>query len=118
MSDDFSTDHTISPAWSMEIKQRTIRKKLIFHPDRASQYVVGDSANIIKSCDGIVKQSIGSKGNFWNNAEVEISFKSLKLESTCKRCYGYKSEANFPSFNGLSPCTTEERCTSLRGIEQ
>ncbi len=47
--------------------------------DRGSQYASYNFANIIKSYGGIVKQSMGRKENYWDNAVAESFF--LELES-------------------------------------
>jgi len=68
----------------MAVKSNAITKELIFHSDRGSQYASYGFTNILKSYKGLVKQSMGRKGNCWDNAVAESFFKSLKVE------WGYK----------------------------
>jgi len=63
MSDNLSTEATIIPAWKMAIKDNEITKELIFHSDRGTQYASYKFTNILKSYNGLVKQSMSRKGN-------------------------------------------------------
>jgi transposase InsO family protein len=80
MSDNLSTGDTIIPAWNMAVKNNQITKELIFHSDRGTQYASYRFTNILKSHNGLVKQSMSRKGNCWDNAIAESFFKSLKVE--------------------------------------
>ncbi len=117
MSDDLSTDSTINPAWNMAVKQRSITKELIFHSDRGSQYASYRFTNIIKSYDGTVRQSMGRKGNCWDNAVAESFFKSLKVEWVYKHSYDNRSEAELSIFQWIETWYNRRRIHSLLGYK-
>ncbi len=75
MSDNLTTEDTIIAAWYMAVKSNIIIGQLFFHSDRGSQYASYIFTDIIKSYDGLVKQSMSRKGNCWDNAVAE-SFKA------------------------------------------
>ncbi len=76
----------------MAISRHRIAKELGFHSDRGSQYTSYTFTKIIKSYNGLVKQSMSRKGNSWNNAVAKSFFKSLKVESIYKHKYQYRSQ--------------------------
>ena len=117
MSDDLSTDNTINPAWNMAVKRRSITKELIFHSDRGSQYASYRFTNIIKSYDGIVKQSMSRKGNCWDNAVAESFFKSLKVEWVYKHSYDHRSEAELSIFQWIETWYNRRRIHSTLGYK-
>ncbi len=63
MSDTLTTEDTIIAPWYMAVKSNIIIGQLIFHSDRGSQYASYIFTDIIKSYDGLVKQSMSRKGN-------------------------------------------------------
>ena len=99
MSDNLTTQDTIIASWDIAIKSTVIREELIFHSDRGFQYASYAFTNIIKSYDGLVKQSMSRKGNCWDNAVAESFFKSLKVEWVYKYKYNYKSQAELSIFS-------------------
>jgi len=86
ISDNLTTEDTINKAWNMAIRKTTLTKPLIFHSDRGVQYASYKFTNILKSYNGLVKQSMSRKGNCWDNAVAESFFKSLKVEWVYKLC--------------------------------
>ena len=97
LGDNPTTEDTIIKAWQMAIVNQPITKSLIFHSDRGSQYASEAFRNVIKNCNGLVKQSMSRKGNCWN-AVAESFFKSLKVEWVYKHKYSYKSQAELSIF--------------------
>ena len=85
----------------MATKSTVITEKLIFHSDRGSQYASYTFADIIKSYNGLVKQSMSRKGNCWDNAVAESFFKSLKVEWVYKQQYKYRSQAELSIFSWI-----------------
>ena len=73
-----STEETSLAAWRMAIKNRSVKKGLIFHSDRGVQYASKKFVNTIESYN--IKRSMSRKGNCWDNAVAESFFKSLKTE--------------------------------------
>ena len=59
----------------MAVKNNKITKELIFHSDRGTQYASYRFTKILKSYNGLVKQSMSRKGNCWDNAIAESFFK-------------------------------------------
>ena len=78
LSDTMSADDTSLAAWRMAIKNRPIKKDLIFHSDQGVQYATKKFANTLESYSVI--RSMSRKGNCWDNAVAESFFKSLKTE--------------------------------------
>ena len=78
LSNTMSTDDTSLAAWRMAIKNRAVKKGLLFHSDQGVQYATKKFANTIKSY-GVIR-SMSRKGNCWDNAVAESFFKSLKTE--------------------------------------
>lgn len=109
MSDNLSTEVTVMPAWEMAIKSTTLSDSLIFHSDRGSQYASYTFTNIIKSYDGLVKQSMSRKGNCWDNAVAESFFKSLKVEWVYKHNYNKRSEAELSIFSWIETWYNKSR---------
>ena len=93
MSDNLSTKATIIPAWNMAVKNNRITKELIFPSDRGTQYASYRFTKILKSYNGLVKQSMSRKGNCWDNEIAESFFKSLKVEWVYKHSYDQKQQA-------------------------
>lgn len=83
MSDNLATEDTIISVWHMVVKSNAITDELIFHSDRGSQCASCTFKDIIKNYEGLVIQSMGRKGNCWDNAVAESFFKSLKTEWVC-----------------------------------
>tara|TARA_S200002703_G_C3778348_1_gene239728 strand:+ start:704 stop:1528 length:825 start_codon:yes stop_codon:yes gene_type:complete len=117
MSESLCTDHTIIPAWNMAVRSNTITKELIFHSDRGSQYASYGFTDILKSYNGLVKQSMSRKGNCWDNAVAESFFKSLKVEWVYKHDYGLRSEAELSIFQWIETWYNRRRMHSTLGYK-
>ena len=71
--------------------------------------------DIIKSYDGLVKQSMSRKGNCWDNAVAESFFKSLKVEWVYKHTYTYRSQAELSIFSWIETWYNKRRIHSYLG---
>lgn len=78
LSDGMSTNETTLASWKMAIRNRNVKKGLIFHSDRGVQYANNKFANVLESYK--VTRSMSRTGNCWDNAVAESFFKSLKTE--------------------------------------
>lgn len=78
LSNTMSTADTTLAAWRMAIKNRPLKKGLIFHSDQGVQYATKKFTNVLESYG--VTRSMSRKGNCWDNAVAESFFKSLKTE--------------------------------------
>jgi putative transposase len=117
MSDNLTTQDTIIAAWNMAVKSNVINEKLIFHSDRGSQYASYLFTDIIKSFDGLVKQSMSRKGNCWDNAVAESFFKSLKTEWVYLHKYNYRSQAELSIFSWIETWYNKRRIHSTLGYK-
>ena len=117
MSDNLTTEHTIVRAWNMAIRNNDIKKELIFHSDRGSQYASYSFTRMIKNYDGLVKQSMSRKGNCWDNAVAESFFKSLKVEWVYKHKYQYRSQAELSIFSWIETWYNKNRRHSALGMK-
>ncbi len=116
MSHTLSTN-AIIPAWSMAVKSNAITKELIFHSDRGTQYASCKFSNVLKSYNGPVKQSMGRKGNCWDNAVAESFFISLKVEWVYKHNYELRSEAELSIFQWIETWYNRRRIHSTLGYK-
>ena len=117
MSDNLSTKDTILPAWNMAVKSTEITQTLIFHSDRGSQYASVKFSDIIKSYNGLIKQSMSRKGNCWDNAVAESFFKSLKVEWVYKNKYKSRSDAQLSVFTWIETWYNKNRIHSFLGYK-
>ena len=78
LSDNMTTQDTVTKAWKMAVFNRPIFSQLIFHSDRGVQYASNEFRALLKQ--GPVLQSMSRKGNCWDNAVAENFFKILKSE--------------------------------------
>jgi transposase InsO family protein len=78
LSDGMSSEQTSLAAWKMAVKNRTVKKGLMFHSDRGIQYANHKFVNMIDSYQ--VVRCMSRKANCWENALAESFFKSLKIE--------------------------------------
>lgn len=88
LSEDMTTENTVSKAWVNAIKNRTITDNFIFHSDRGVQYA-SNKMRIIFNTNTKITQSMSRKGNCWDNAVAESFFKSIKNEWLYR--FNYKS---------------------------
>jgi len=116
-SKDLTTENTIVPAWKMAINRNKITKDLIFHSDRGSQYASHNFTKLIKSYNGLVKQSMSRKGNCWDNAVAESFFKSLKVEWVYRYQYQTRSQAELSVFKWIETWYNRKRLHSALGLK-
>jgi transposase InsO family protein len=62
----------------MANRNRRFAEGMIFHSDRGIQYACKQTINLLKSLKP--EQSMSVKGNCWDNAVAESSFKTFKSE--------------------------------------
>ena len=67
-------------ALNMALVNRGYSEGVLFHSDRGSQYCSYAFRDILDEYQFV--QSMSRKGNYWDNAEAESFFKSLKIEAT------------------------------------
>jgi len=73
------TDEATSiAAFKNAVKNRAIKKGLIFHSDRGSQYASDEFRKLL--ADYKCLQSMSRKGNCYDNAVAESFFKTIKVE--------------------------------------
>ena len=71
---------TAIAALEMAAKNRSPQGGLIFHSDRGVQYCAQAFRDVLRERCPAVRQSMGRKGNCWDNACAESFFKTLKRE--------------------------------------
>lgn len=116
-SKDLTTDNTIISAWKMAVNRNQITKDLIFHSDRGSQYASHSFTDLIKSYNGLIKQSMSRKGNCWDNAVAESFFKSLKVEWVYRYQYQTRSQAELSVFKWIETWYNRKRLHSALGLK-
>jgi transposase InsO family protein len=116
-SKDLTTDNTIISAWKMAVSRNQITKDLIFHSDRGSQYASRSFTDLIKSYNGLIKQSMSRKGNCWDNAVAESFFKSLKAEWVYRYQYKTRSQAELSVFKWIETWYNRKRLHSALGLK-
>lgn len=116
-SKDLTTENTIITAWRMAVNRNEITKELIFHSDRGSQYASGQFTDLIKSYNGLIKQSMSRKGNCWDNAVAESFFKSLKVEWIYKHQYLTRSQAELSVFKWIETWCDRKRLRTALGLK-
>jgi transposase InsO family protein len=70
--------HTGIAALETAVKNRMPEDGLIFHSDRGVQYCAKSFCAVLRERRPGVRQSMGRKGNCWDNACAESFFKTLK----------------------------------------
>ncbi len=101
----------------MAVNRNEITKELIFHSDRSSQYASGQFTDLIKSYNGLIKQSMSRKGNCWDNAVAESFFKSLKVEWIYKHQYLTRSQAELSVFKWIETWYNRKRLHTALGLK-
>ena len=99
----------------MAIWKRKPRKGLLSHTDRGSQYASISHRQILQE-HGVL-QSMGRRGNCWDNAVAESFFSSLKKERIKKRVYKTRDLARADIFDYIEMFYNPiRRHTHLDGI--
>jgi transposase InsO family protein len=80
LSASMEASETTVAALEMAVKNRTPENGLIFHSDRGVQYCAQGFRDMLRKRCPAVRQSMGRKGNCWDNACAESFFKTLKRE--------------------------------------
>lgn len=116
MGETLAAEDTIVPAWRMAIMSNAVTGTLIFHSDRGSQYAGRRFTDILRE-HGSVRQSMGRKGNCWDNAVAESFFKSLKVEWAYKHDYDHRSQAELSIFQWIETWYNRRRIHSTLGYK-
>jgi transposase InsO family protein len=74
------TVHTAIPAMETAFASRKAREGLLFHSDRGARYCAKSFRGRLEELCPPVRQSMGRKGNCWDNARAGSFFKTLKRE--------------------------------------
>ena len=85
LSNEMSIEETSLAAWRMDIKNRCVKKGLLFRSDQGVQYAGKKFANVVDSCK-MITRSMSRIGNCWDNAVAASFYKTLKTE----QIYGNK----------------------------
>jgi transposase InsO family protein len=80
LSGDMESEHTVIPALEMAVGNRAASPGLLFHSDRGVQYCSQAFRELLRLRCPAVRQSMGRRGNCWDNACAETFFKTLKRE--------------------------------------
>ena len=100
----------VNDALLMAVWKRKPGKGLIWHADRGSQYASGSHRALLKE-HGIT-QSMGRKGNCWDNAVSESFFHTLKTERVHHQHYQTRAEAKQDIFEYIEVFYNRERIHS------
>jgi putative transposase len=108
-----TTLHTelVVEALDMAIKQRR-PQNVIHHSDQGSQYT---SIDFGRSCGDLVRQSMGSVGDCYDNAMCESFFASLECELINRRCFRNQDEARLEVFDYIEGFYNTHRRHSALG---
>ncbi len=101
----------------MAVGKTNITQKLIFHSDRGSQFASNEFTDLIKSYNGLIKQSMSRKGNCWDNAVAESFFKTLKIEWVYKHRYQTRNQAELSVFQWIETWYNKKRLHSALGLK-
>jgi putative transposase len=90
------TQHLVSTALQMALRQRQPLEPLIHHSDRGSQYTSHAFQELL--ADNNITPSMNGRGNCYDNAPVESFFGSLKAELVHHAVYRTRQEAMMDIF--------------------
>jgi transposase InsO family protein len=79
LSDGQSIKETTIPAWEMAVKNRKIKKELIFHSNHGAQYANKVFTRKLEAYK-FIKRSMSPKGNYQDNCISESFFNTLKSD--------------------------------------
>lgn len=79
LSDGQTISETTFPAWEMAVKNRKIKKELIFHSNHGAQYANKKFTHKLEAYK-FIKISMSEKGNYSDNSITENFFNSLKSD--------------------------------------
>ena len=86
LSKDMTVENTVYKAWVKARKNREISDDFIFHSDRGVKYAANKMSRIVKH-NKKINQSMGRKGNCWDNAVAESFFKTIKCELIYRKSF-------------------------------
>lgn len=115
LSADMTAENTSVSAMKMAVKNRGVRKGLIFHSDRGVQYACDEFKSILRDNDII--QSMSRKANCWDNAVAESFFKSLKAEMVYHRRFIDQQSAKLEVFGYIEGFYNTRRIHSALGYK-
>src|SRR5690606_13160338 len=108
-------ENTSVSAMKMAVKNRGVRKGLIFHSDRGVRYACDEFKSILRDNDII--QSMSRKANCWDNAVAESFFKSLKAEMVYHRRFIDQQSAKLEVFGYIEGFYNTRRIYSALGYK-
>ena len=97
----------------MALSQRMIKRGLVHHSDRGSQYASGDYTDLLT--DNGIEISMSRKGNPWDNAACESFLKTLKYEEVHRNEYRNLVEARSEIREFLEKIYNQKRLHSALG---
>ncbi|SFU94297.1 Integrase core domain-containing protein, partial [Aliiroseovarius crassostreae] len=100
-------------ALKMAVAFRTPPKGCIFHSDRGSQYCSHDYQKILRQHG--FKVSMSGKGNCYDNAAVEMFFKTNKAELIWRRSWETRRQAEMAIFECINGFYNPRRRHSALG---
>lgn len=112
-SDNMSARDTSIAAWKMAVNNRPVEQGLLFHSDRGVQYACNEFKAELGRHQAI--QSMGRKGNCWDNAVAESFFKSLKSEMAHHQKFDTKEAAKRAIFEYIEVWYNRKRMHSTLG---
>jgi putative transposase len=112
MADNMKTQ-LVNDALQMAIWQRKPAKGLIWHTDRGSQYASKSHRALLKTHK--IEQSMGRKGDCWDNAVAESFFHTLKTELVYHERYKTREQARSSIFEYIEVFYNRKRRHSANG---
>ncbi|WP_241462476.1 IS3 family transposase [Sphingobacterium deserti] len=106
---------TVIPAFSMAQKNRPITQELIFHSDQGIQYACNEFRSLLER-NPLIIRSMSRKGNRWDNAVAESSFKTLKAECIYRNKFVDKHQAAIVVFEYIELWYNRKRMHSALGF--
>lgn len=95
-----SAEETSIASCRMEITNRQLSQKLIFHSDRGIQYACSPFANILNGNKWVCR-SMSRNGNCSYNAVTESFFRTIKVESVYNEIYHDQNQVKLSIFKWI-----------------
>ena len=109
------TRQLVMDALTMAMQRRRPPKDVIFHSDRGSQDASGDFQKLLAKHG--MRCSMSCKGDYWDNAQVESFFGSLKQELVFHRNYSTRFHARQSIFEDIERLYNRRRLHSTLGYK-
>jgi len=106
-------DELTLSALRMALSQRQVRRGLVHHSDRGTQYASADYTKLLTDCG--ITISMSRKGNPWDNAACESFMKTLKDEEVYRNEYRDLAEARASIQEFLEKIYNRKRLHSALG---